>query len=156
MNKMLKIHIGADHGGFEQKNELIKWLTSAGYQLKDCGALSLDLADDYPQIAKSVVESLQNQEKNDQYSLGILLCRSGGGMTMAANRFSGIRAVNAVASDMAKHAREHNDANVIVLSADWSSLDEMKEIVRTFINTPFSGETRHVRRITQLDELVKS
>ena len=141
------IYIASDHGGFSQKNMIASWLTKHGLQVTDLGPTVLDPADDYPQFAKLVADALQNSSPEDK---GILFCRSGVGMTIAANKFPRIRAVNALTDAIARSSREHTDANVLVLPADVLSEMETKRIVDIFLQTPFSKEERHVRRIGQV------
>lgn len=148
------IIIGADHGGFVMKQSLSSWLKEQEYQVKDCGAFQLAPADDYPVFAQAVAQELIACQKQNEPAFGVLLCRSGAGMVMAANRFSAIRAAGVMNTQQAVHARAHNDANVIVLSGDWMQEHEMKECILTFLTTPFSAEERHVRRIAQLDTLI--
>lgn len=155
MSQSLKpvIAIGADHGGFPQKDTLRTWLTDQGYQVIDCGAFSLDPADDYPQIAAAVAQEVIKQQESGLQAMGFLICRSGAGMVMAANRFSAIRAASAITIDQAAHARAHNDANVLALSSEWMDISLMKECMTSFLQMPFSAEERHQRRIDQLTSL---
>jgi len=143
------IYLGADHGGFELKELLKKWLISESFEVKDMGAKHLDPQDDYPQYAAAVAKAVAKQEN----ACGILLCRSGGGMTIAANKISGIRAVELFDEKSAKHAREHNHANVITIGADWQDLSSAKNIITEFFNTAPSQDERHLRRIQQISQL---
>lgn len=138
----MTIFLGADHGGFELKNQLKIWLSDQGHQVEDCGAFAMDAQDDYPDFAFAVADKVANQPE----SRGILLCRSGGGMTIAANKVRGIRAVTVDSVKAAAHAREHHDANIISLGADWLNPDDIQSIITTFLNTPASPDVRHVRR----------
>lgn len=156
------IFLGADHGGFEIKEEIKQWLMaefSNQYNINDLGATVLDLADDYPQFAFAVAERVaEAQDSLSDFTestavlpaYGILFCRSGGGMSIAANKVSGIRAVPVSSVQEAKHAREHNNAHIISVDADWSTVEEIKEIIATFLTTPFSLEPRHVARLQQI------
>lgn len=155
MDTPLTIVFGADHGGFVRKGELLEWAKELGYQVQDVGAYQLEEHDDYPKFAKAVAQAVRQRKLRGEDALGVLLCRSGGGMTMAANRFPGIRAVGAVNTEMAHHGRAHNNANTLVLSGDWTNLEDMKRILQTFLDTPFSTEPRHARRVAQLDGLVE-
>lgn len=143
------IVLGADHGGFTQKQELGSWLRSQGYQIEDCGAVNLDPDDDYPEFAQAVARSVSAHGQHGEWAVGILWCRSGAGMVMAANRFPAIRAVGAQTPEQVAHARAHNDANVLVLSGDWLDSGQMKHCIEVFLKTPFSAEPRHQRRIAQ-------
>jgi ribose 5-phosphate isomerase B len=155
MSQTLKqvVAIGADHGGFTDKEVIRGWLTEQGHQVIDCGAFEYDPADDYPPIAATVVQELGKQQAAGVSAVGILLCRSSAGMVIAANRFSSIRAVSVLSSEQAAHARAHNDANVIALSGDWMDVPTMQACITTFFETPFSAEERHQRRVEQLSAL---
>ncbi len=155
-----EIFLGADHGGFELKEQIKAWLQTEFAQkdtlkVTDLGAHTFDAQDDYPEFAFAVAESVAQTSKESsqpafsvhQPAYGILFCRSGGGMSIAANKVQGIRAVPVYTIKEAQHAREHNDATIISVSGDWNSLDEIKAIVTTFLSTPFSQEERHIRRL---------
>jgi ribose 5-phosphate isomerase B len=146
---MKKIFIGADHGGFTLKSILIPFLEKLDYEVEDCGALFLDPGDDYPEISFTVAEKV----KNELDSFGILLCRSGGGVAIAANKVAGIRAVSAVDEASAAHARKDNDAQILVIGADFVfSEEKAKKTVIEFLQTDFSKEARHQRRINQIHD----
>ena len=149
------IVIGADHGGFEQKQLLVSWLSEQGYQISDCGAFVLDESDDYPQFAQAVARAVTKVQADGLSAVGILVCRSGAGMVIAANRYKGVRAVGVFSPEQAVHARAHNDANIIVLSGDWMNLDDMQSYIQTFLQTPFSGESRHQRRLAQIEQITQ-
>lgn len=144
----MKVFIGADHGGYNLKNSLVQVLKEMNLECEDCGSLDYDQDDDYPAIAKRVI--LRKLIEPD--SIAILICRSGQGMAICANRHKGIRASLVWQVELAKESREDNDANVLVLPADFLSFDQAKEIVSCFVTTSFSGEARHVRRIAQIEE----
>lgn len=143
------IYLGADHGGYELKQTLKDWLAQAGYQTNDLGAHELNPKDDYPKFAAAVARAVSQ----DENGLGILICRSGGGMVIAANKITGIRAVEVFNQVSAEHARQHNHANVISLAADWMTENEAKTIVKVFLETEFTHEPRHQRRIEQIHAL---
>ncbi|MEK7166445.1 MAG: RpiB/LacA/LacB family sugar-phosphate isomerase [Patescibacteria group bacterium] len=150
------IYLGADHGGFELKEKIKQWLTKWGYQIEDLGAKEHIPGDDYPQYAFSVAEKVS---QNDDDTLpwqkrvkGILACRSAGGMVIAANKLKNIRAVAIADTEEASLAREKNDANIIVLAGDYISEDQAQEIIRKWLDTEFSNEPRHVRRLNQIRE----
>jgi ribose 5-phosphate isomerase B len=144
----MTVYLGADHGGFALKEHLKTWLLSVDSKVEDCGAFSLDPADDYPQFAQVVAHKVLEHAG----SFGVLLCRSGGGMEIAANRFEGVRAVQCLNTDEAKHAREHNDANVLVLPADELDEKTAERVTQTFISTQFSNEERHKKRIEMIEQ----
>jgi len=149
----MTIYLGADHHGVAVKQQLKVWLTATGYKVVDLGAESLIPDDDYPAYAQKVAEAVIGDLQHRKSAIGLLFCASGGGVTIAANKFSGIRAVETYDEKSAKHARKDNDANIACLSADWLSLDEIKLIVATFLAEPFSQAERHVRRIKQIAAL---
>lgn len=140
------VYLGADHGGFELKEEVKTYLHQMGETYEDCGASSVDPGDDYPTFAFAVASKVAA----DPESKGILICRSGGGMTIAANKVKGIRALFISSIDEAIYAREINDANIMSIAAETVPKDDWREIVRTFIETDFSNEPRHLRRIKQI------
>src|SRR3989338_9975997 len=123
----MKLFIGADHRGFEMKNKLLDWLVSLQYEVFDCGNLVLDNNDDWPDIAKIVVQKII--QKSD--SLGILLCGSGAGVAMAANRHKGIYAGVSFNPPHAEHIRARDRCNVLCLPAEYISFDTAKEIITT-------------------------
>lgn len=145
---MMKVYIGVDHGGYQLKEELKKYLSELGYAVEDVGAHELNPEDDYPDYVFPTAESVARNSG----SMGIVIGRSGNGEAIAANKVKGIRAALCWNEEVAKKAREHNDANVLSLGADYISLDEAKNIVKTFLETPFSEEERHKRRIEKISE----
>ena len=152
-----KIVIGADHGGYKLKEELKPFLKQLGYQVEDAGTNSEESVD-YPDYAIKVGEAVGKKDSlTVQFPkvMGILLCRSAAGMMIAANKIKGVRAVAAFDEASAKHSREHNAANVLGLSGDWMTADQAKKVVRAWIESPFPGEERHLRRIQKIVELEK-
>jgi ribose 5-phosphate isomerase B len=147
----MKIFIGADHNGFDYKSQLTQALQMAGHEVVDQGDLNIDANDDFPQFASKVVTALL--ESADPEAIGILVCGSGQGMCMAANRFKKIRAALCWNLNEARASRNDDDANVLCLSAKYLSLEECGSIMATFLSTPFAGAPRYTRRIAQLDEL---
>lgn len=147
----MKIYLGADHNGFEYKNQLAKALQQAGHEVVDEGDQQLDANDDYPQFAGKVASALLAD--SDPEARGILVCGSGQGMCIAANRFKGIRAALCWNQAEARAARNDDDCNILCLSARYTSLDEAGSIMAAFLATPFAGAPRFKRRIDQLDDL---
>lgn len=138
----MNIFIGADHRGFEYKKDLIAWLSELGHTVVDCGNTTQDPNDDYPDFGFAVGESVaQNPD-----SLGIVICGSGGGICIAANKVKGIRACQGFTPAMVKSQKSDDDMNVLALGADVSTYEDIKQMVDIFITTPFSGVERHVRR----------
>ena len=140
------IALGCDHGGYELKLEIKKYLDGKGIEYKDYGCDSLDSVD-YPVYAKKVAHAILDGECEK----GILICGTGIGITIAANRYEGIRAANCTNSFMAEATREHNDANILGMGARVIGVGTALKIVDTFLNTPFSNDERHIRRINQIE-----
>jgi len=142
----MRIHIGSDHAGLELKNELVSYLTSQGHEVKDHGPYEYDALDDYPDFCIPCAEAVVA----DDGSLGIVLGGSGNGEQIAANKVRGVRAALAWSIETAKLAREHNNANVVGVGGRMHSIDECKAIIQAFIETPFSNDERHIRRINKI------
>lgn len=155
----MKIFVAGDHGSFELKGKLIPFLESLGHEVEDCGAHTLDTEDDYPDFVRPCAEKVAATPG----AFGIVMGGSGEGEAMAANRIPGARAAvyygpaprpqtdsDGVALGIIASARMHNDANILSLGARFLTLEEAKEAIREFLETPFKGEGRHVRRIGKL------
>lgn len=142
----MRVHIGTDHAGFAEKEELVKWLQAKGYEVVDHGAFTYDDNDDYPAFCLDCAESVAAEAG----SLGIVIGGSGNGEQMAANLVDGVRAALVWSPEIARLSRLHNDANVISLGARQHSPAEMQQFVQIFLETEFSGEERHARRIVQM------
>lgn len=141
----MKIAIGADHRGYRTKSRIIGYLGDQGYEVLDYGTLSEDSVD-YPDFAIDVAEKVARRGAR----FGILLCHSGQGMVMAANKVRGIRAAFCVNEEYARFARAHNDANVLVMPAGFLKFGKkMKGIIETFLKTKFEGG-RHLRRVKKI------
>ena len=147
----MKIYIGADHNGFDMKATLAEALTKAGYTIIDEGDAKLQPEDDFPQFAERTVRAMQASD--DHEARGILICGSGQGMCMAANRFKGIRASLIWNTHEAHAARNDDDSNVLCLPARSISDAEAVQIAEAWLETPFAGAARFKRRIHQLDQL---
>jgi ribose 5-phosphate isomerase B len=147
----MKIYLGADHGGFALKEEFKKRLaqTYPDLNFEDCGALFYEADDDYPLIAFNVAQKVVAQ-RDPELSLGILFCRSGSGMVIAANKVKGIRAVELYSEKIAAHAKSHNQANVIALGGDYLSSAEMMRFFEIFLSTPVDQAPRHMRRLAEI------
>jgi len=144
----MKIYIGSDHAGFELKEKLKIFMTELNLEVKDLGAFSLDPNDDYPNFIIPVAEAVAK----DSQSLGVILGGSGEGEQISANKIDGIRAIEYYGGslEIVKLGREHNDANVLSLGARFINEDEAKESIKLFIETPFSNEERHLRRLAEI------
>lgn len=140
----MRISIGSDHAGFEQKQLLADYLAQEGHEIIDCGPDD-DERVDYPDYAKAVCEKVASGHA----SFGVLVCGTGIGMAIAANKVCGIRAANIVREDFAALAREHNDANVITLSGRFVTFDENRKILDAFLSTAFGGG-RHAGRVAKI------
>lgn len=146
-NAPSEVFISSDHRGFQAKNALVAALNS-DYSVSDLGPFSEDPDDDYNDAAIAVAKAVKSYDG----ARGIIICGSSHGVAIQANRFKGIRAINGFTPELAKIGREHNDANVLCLSADFADENQLIETVKTFLNTAFSGEERHIRRNNRLDE----
>ena len=142
----MRVYLGSDHAGFELKATLVAWLTEAGHEPVDCGPHGYDPQDDYPVYVMRAAQGVTG----DPGSLGIVIGGSGNGEQIAANKVPGIRAALAWTAGTARLAREHNDANVLSLGAREYSLDDAVSFARIFVETPFSEEIRHARRLAQI------
>lgn len=140
----MKISLGADHRGFRYKETVKSFLTSKGIESIDFGAYSEESAD-YPDFGIKAAVAVAEHEVD----YGIIICGSGNGMVMAANKVRGIRAGLAINVEMARLARSHNDANVLVLSDMFTPEDQINDIVDVFLNTQFEGG-RHARRVGKI------
>lgn len=154
----MKVILGCDHGGFELKEAVKKFLISSGYEVDDEGALKLEMQDDYVDYALKVARKVGAAEAKELFQeevKGVLFCRSAAGMVMAANKVTGVRAAAAFDETSAKHSREHNAANILALSGDWMDAEKAKRILKIWLETPFSSEERHSRRIRKIAEAEK-
>ena len=143
----ITVAIGADHGGYELKNALSNYLASRNMTVIDCGPESFEPDDDYPVFGSGVGRAVASGKA----ACGVLICRSGVGMAICANRFHGVRAAACDSAELARKSRQHNASNVLVLSGDCTGIEEMKQIVDAWVTTPFSGDERHERRLNVLE-----
>jgi ribose 5-phosphate isomerase B len=150
----MKILLACDHAGFEHKEKLKSFLRDLGYEVHDEGAFSLNEEDDYPDFIKVVAKQISSDPENIR---GVIFGGSGQGEAMCANRYKGVRAsvyyggsVNII--DL---SREHNDANVLSIGARFVTVEETKEVVKRWLQIPFSDEPRHTRRIQKIDNLIE-
>ena len=146
-NFMIKIAIGSDHGGYELKNSIIEFLKQEKYAVEDMGTHSKD-ACDYPMIGFEVATAV-SKGKADR---GILICKTGVGMVIIANKLHGIRAAACYNKEIASSSREHNDCNIAVLAANYTEPAKAKEIIKTWLKTDHAGE-RHARRVKQIKDI---
>jgi ribose 5-phosphate isomerase B len=142
----MRIHIAADHAGFELKAHLVEHLGAGGHDVVDHGAHTYDAEDDYPPVCFAAATAVRDEPG----SLGIVIGGSGNGEQIAANKVAGIRAALAWNVDTATLARTHNDANVVAIGARQHPVDDVTAIVEAFLAADFSGDPRHQRRIDQV------
>ena len=145
----MRISIASDHAGFEQKELLAGYIRDKGFDVHDLGPFTDDRVD-YPDFAKMVAQEVASGDADR----GVLVCGTGIGMAIAANKMKGIRAANVTSPEFAALAREHNDANVITVSGRFVGLDTNKEILDAFLGTDFAGG-RHTGRVEKIMELEK-
>ena len=143
---MTRIHIGGDHAAYDLLVDLVQTLTADGHDVVNHGPQSYDAADDYPVFVLRAAEAVAAEPD----SLGIVLGGSGNGEQMAANKVAGVRAALCYSDELARLAREHNDARVISIGARMNTVEQAREMVRTFLSTPYSGDERHQRRIDMI------
>jgi ribose 5-phosphate isomerase B len=146
---MNRVFVGADHRGFELKKKVVQYLQGRGLMVQDLGALAYNQEDDFNDSTKAVVRAMGLTPG----AIGILICGSGQGVNIQANRYRGIRAIVAQTPMDARLGREHLDANILVLPADFLKEGEEWGIMEMFFGTPFSAGERYIRRIQRLDEV---
>ena len=142
----MRVYLGSDHAGFELKASLVTWLTQAGHEPVDCGPDTYVADDDYPVYVMRAAAAAAG----DPGSLGIVIGGSGNGEQMASNKVRGVRAALVWSEETARLARLHNNANVLSLGAREYSIDDAVGFAKVFVETAFSGEPRHVRRLEMI------
>lgn len=147
---IMLLYIGSDHRGYNLKEKLKVFIANKGYSTVDKGNFRLEPADDYPDFAAAVAREVAADPENRR---GILICGSGVGVSIAANKFSLIRAALASNPDQAYASRSDLNANILCLSADFIDEETAKKILSVWLQTPFSGEERHRRRIKKIEEM---
>ncbi len=147
---MTVIYIGADHRGFKLKETLKQFLGESGYTVDDLGNTEYGEGDDYPDFAKLVAQKVSADALNAR---GIVICGSGVGVDVVANKFPNVRSVLGFSPDQAMASRNDDDTNVLALPADFLEEDQSKKIVSVWLQTPFSGEERHKRRIEKIRQI---
>jgi len=147
----MRISIGADHGGFPLNERVIKELRAAGHDVQDFGTHDGSKADDYPDYAIMVGQAVQS----GQADVGLLICGSGVGASVAANKLRGVRAALCGDTYSAHQSREHDDCNVLCLGARVVGVELALEIVRAFLSARFTGEERHRRRLAKINDIEK-
>jgi ribose 5-phosphate isomerase B len=142
----MKIYLATDHAGFNLKEEIKKYLTSKQIEFEDEGAFELNQNDDYPDL---IAKASENVSK-DSSCYGIIFGKSGAGEAIVANKFKNIRAVIGFSEENVKLAREHNNANVLSLGSDFVTIEQAKKFIDIFLETPFSMDERHKRRLDKI------
>lgn len=145
------IYLATDHGGFELKEKIKNWLKEWGFEFEDCGAFEYNPSDDYPDfIHKAAMRISENPERDK----AIILGASGQGEAMVANRYKNVRAsvYYGWPEEIIRLSREHNDANVLALGASFLEDQQAKDAIRLWLETPFSHDERHLRRIKKIDQ----
>ena len=142
------IYIGADHGGFKLKEAVKSWLTETEIDYQDMGAFEFVEDDDFVDFAKGVVDNIKNPEDR-----GILICRSGMGVDIVANRFSHIRCGLGINADQVAAGRRDDNINVLALAADFYDEDESRNLLTAFLKTEFSNEERYIKRLNKIKEI---
>lgn len=146
------IYIGADHGGYKLKEQIKKFLTKKKLDFEDLGAKTLKAGDDYPDYAKLVAKKVS---QNPLRNTGILICRSGQGVCIVANKFTHVRAALVWNTKEAEMSRTDDMTNVLCLPSDYISQKEAEAIVQVWLDTPYSTEARHIRRVKKISALEK-
>ncbi|MEK7529183.1 MAG: ribose 5-phosphate isomerase B [Patescibacteria group bacterium] len=146
MPQSIDVYIGSDHAGYELKAKIEDHLRENGYKPIDLGVFGIENSADYPDIAREVGEKVSENKS----SFGLLICGTGVGMCMAANKVKGIRAANTESELSTQMSREHNDANILCLGGRIVDLERATRLVDVFLKTPFSGDERHTRRIAKI------
>ncbi|MBI2641101.1 RpiB/LacA/LacB family sugar-phosphate isomerase [Candidatus Roizmanbacteria bacterium] len=146
----MTIFIGADHRGFDLKNKLIEYLQEKNIRVEDLGAYELQPLDDNPDYAQKVAQAVL---QNPKEFLGIVICGSGGGVTIAANRHKGIYCGLGFDDDQVKNMREHDHINILALPADYIDLEKAKRFADVFLSAQPSGEEKYIRRLKKTDSV---
>jgi len=146
----MTIYLGADHGGFALKEKLIADLKGKGHEVVDVGNREYDKGDDFPDFAQAVAKGMSGSSAD---SRGILLCRSGVGMDIVANRYKGIRSVLGISPEHVARSRHDEDTNVLCIAGDFTAEDDIPKMVDAFLSTPFAPEERYLRRLKKIDDI---
>jgi ribose 5-phosphate isomerase B len=145
----MKIYLGTDHAGFELKEKIKAYLTEKGFEVEDCGALKFDKDDDYP----SFISKAATKTSQDPLAFGIVFGKSGAGECIVANKIKNIRAVLGFSKENVELSRLHNNANVLSLGNMFVDEGLAKQLVKIFLETKFTNEERHVRRIGEIKNI---
>lgn len=146
---MSKIYLGADHRGYELKEKVFKWIIDWEYEVEDYGAYEYEGNDDYTRYAEKVASVVGS----DEGARGILICGSGVGVDVVANKFDRVRASIGKDNGQVRAGRNDDDMNILVIAADYTTEEDAKTMVETFLKTSFSGKERHIRRLEEIKKL---
>ena len=157
----MKVYLGADHRGYKLKEEVFQWLVDQGYLVEDYGAYEYEKDDDYTEYAQKVASIVGNHDteiKREIHQkhgdvLGILLCGSGVGVDIVANKFDGVRASIGKEPEQVRAGREDDDMNVLVIAADFTKESEAKKMIEKFLKTKYNKVARHKRRLQDIDRI---
>ncbi|OGH14206.1 MAG: hypothetical protein A2860_04795 [Candidatus Levybacteria bacterium RIFCSPHIGHO2_01_FULL_37_33] len=149
----MKIYLGADHRGFKLKKELKTWFLENKISVKDLGAFKYNPDDDYPLFAQEVAKNVGDDLKKPLESRGIIICGSGVGVDIVANKFKHIRSGLAVSVEQVEEARKDDDINILAIPSDFVNEETAKKIVKIFLETPFSKEEKKIRRLSEIDKI---
>lgn len=149
------LYLGADHRGFELKQGILAWLKNEGYQPQDIGNSKYDEDDDYPDWARQVGKRVAATAATGE-AKGIVLCGSGVGVDIVVNKIDGVRSVLGFSTDQVFDARQHDDVNILSLSADFLNLEQAQKLIEVFLRTPFDGEEKNERRINKIKEIERN
>ncbi len=150
----MNVFIGADHRGFELKEKIKPWLVGLGYDVTDCGNTKYEKTDDYPDFSFAVADKVAAKFSPSgtlPKRMGIVICGSAVGVTVAANKVKGARCSPGLGVEEVKRGREDDDLNVLALSGDYMDEKRVKEMIKTFLATPFTGDERHTRRLQKIE-----
>ena len=149
----MKIYLGADHRGFKLKKELKTWFLENKISVKDLGAFKYNPDDDYPLFAQEVAKNVGDDLRKPLESRGIIICGSGVGVDIVANKFKHIRSGLAVSVEQVEEARKDDDINILAIPSDFVNEETAKKIVKIFLETPFSKEEKKIRRLSEIDKI---
>ena len=148
----MKIYLGSDHRGYALKEKIAKWLFEWGYEFDDLGAETYDEKDDYTKYASDVASIVKSSSLSSS-ARGILLCGSGVGVDVMANKFDGVRASIGIDPEQVKQGRNDDEMNILVIAADHTEEHDAKEMVKAFLETDFSGKARYERRLQDIKNI---
>ncbi len=149
----MPVFIAADHRGFDLKNKLVEYLQEKNIRIEDFGNYSFDSEDDYPDFAQKVAQAIQ---QNPDENLGIVICGSGIGVSIALNRFTSIRCALALSVEQIKHGKENDHINSIAIASDYTDFETAKKYTDTFLQTQSNVNQKYLRRIHKLDLVTNS